>query len=187
MTRRVHIHYRRPPDDVYVFEQLLVLDDPTVQVTFQPATPIDEPVSITGTTVLEPGSPAVWFTFPGCWHDIGRFHTRDGRFTGLYANLLTPPVLHPAPDDPALPVRWETTDLFLDLWIDPSGSLTVLDRDQFDDARAREWIDDEQAEGALRELERLESEHAAGRWPPEIVDRWPLERAAPHARSEPRP
>ncbi len=175
--RRVHIHYRRLPDRLHVYEQVLLLDDPRVQVTFQANTPVTEPLVVAGAPVLEPGSPVVWFTFPGHWHDIGRFHTRDGRFTGLYANLLTPPVLHPAPDDPDEPIRWHTTDLFLDLWLDPSGSLTVLDRDQFDRARARGELSERLADAALAELARLKAEHATGRWPPDLVDEWPLERA----------
>lgn len=180
MNPSVRIHYHRPPDTLNVYEQVLLLDDPAVQVTFQPETPIDAPLLVGGSPVLEPGSPAVWFTFPGRWHDIGRFHTLDGRFTGLYANLLTPPVLHPAPAEHAVPRRWDTTDLFLDLWLDPSGTLEVLDRDQFEEACARGWLSDDEVSGALAELVRLERAHAAGRWPPPVVHEWPLERALRH-------
>ena len=64
---------------------------------------------------LERGSDAVWFTFPGLWHDIGRFHRSDGTFTGIYANILTPPLIQPDG-------VWHTTDLFLDLWQKPGVS-----------------------------------------------------------------
>jgi predicted RNA-binding protein associated with RNAse of E/G family len=168
----VHIHYRRPPDRVEVFVQELLHDDPAVKVTFQPATPIERPVDVGGRVILEPGSPVVWFTFPGAWHDIGRFHTTDGAFTGLYANVLTPPEL-----GGDTPHRWETTDLFLDVWLAQGEAARILDRDQFDEARARGWIDDAIAERALAEAEALRAAHARGAWPPPIVEAWTLERA----------
>jgi predicted RNA-binding protein associated with RNAse of E/G family len=170
---RVLIHYRRLPDRVRVYEQRLLLDAPDVKVTFQPATPLEGPLEVDGHTVLEPRSPVVWFTFPGRWHDIGRFHTADGVFTGLYANVLTPPefVATSAGEH-----RWDTTDLFLDVWLDGDGRLQVLDRDQFDDARARGWMSDTLARQALAEVDRIRAAHEAGDWPPAIVAGWTLER-----------
>ncbi|HSG46956.1 MAG TPA: DUF402 domain-containing protein, partial [Longimicrobiales bacterium] len=108
----VRIHYRRPPNRVQVFEQTLIHDGADVKVTLARDLPY-EPMRIEGEVVLEPGSDVVWFTFPGRWHDIGRFHRADGTFTGLYANLLTPPVLDGT--------EWDTTDLFLDVWLTPDG------------------------------------------------------------------
>ncbi|NIP82533.1 MAG: DUF402 domain-containing protein, partial [Gemmatimonadetes bacterium] len=70
--------------------------------------------------VLDTGAPAVWFTFPGAWHDIGRFHTRSGTYTGAYANILTPVQF--------LDERtWETTDLFLDVFVGLDGTVHLLD------------------------------------------------------------
>src|SRR5690625_7056866 len=61
--------------------------------------------------ILEAGAPAIWFTFPGLWHDIGRFYLLDDTFTGYYTNIMTPVEFHD-------PLRWSTTDLFLDHWLD---------------------------------------------------------------------
>ena len=124
--RRVHIHYRRLPDREDIYVQDLVLDHPEVKVTFQPSTPISSPVVVDGATVLEPGSPAVWFTFPGAWHDIGRFHDRQGRFTGIYANVLTPCILHREGSTGEI-LRWDTTDLFLDVWKGVAGPARLLE------------------------------------------------------------
>lgn len=170
----VHIHYRRPPDREDVFVQGLLLDAPDVKVTFQPATPIPGPVRVDGRTILEPGSPVVWFTFPGAWHDIGRFHTADGRFTGLYANILTPCRLHAVGSGP--PLEWETTDLFLDVWLDPAGRSRLLDEADLDRALERGWVAPSTAARARREATRLLGE-AGSAWPPPVVREWTLDRA----------
>lgn len=167
----VRIHYLRPPDDRTVFNQRLVLDREDVKVTLARDVRFGEPVRVRDRVVLEEGADAVWFTFPGRWHDIGRFHLADDTFTGIYANILTPPVIE---EDGRV---WRTTDLFLDLWLDPEGELAVLDREQFEEAVARGWIDAERAERAREEVRRLERAHREGRWPPEVVEAWTLDRA----------
>lgn len=166
----VHIHYRRPPDREEVFEQRLVLDRDDVKVTLARDLDFDDPIVIGDDVALETGSDAVWFTFPGRWHDIGRFHRADDRFTGLYANILTPPRI--GPDH-----VWETTDLYLDVWLEPGEDPVVLDREQFDEARDEGWIDADTARRALDEVERLVEGAEAGGWPPPVVDEWTLERA----------
>jgi predicted RNA-binding protein associated with RNAse of E/G family len=168
-TPVVRIHYRRPPDRLEIFEQLLVHDEPDVKVTLAPAVVRGSPIRIAGRTVLEDRSPVVWFTFPGRWHDIGRFHLADGTFTGLYANVVTPVELGDGE-------RWDTTDLFLDLWVDEHGA-TVLDRDELDDAVTRGWIDEATATRALAEVAQLRADAEAARWPPPVVREWTLDRA----------
>jgi predicted RNA-binding protein associated with RNAse of E/G family len=168
-TPLVRIHYRRPPDRLEIFEQHLVHDGPDVKVTLAPAVARGAPIRIDGRVVLEDGSPVVWFTFPGRWHDVGRFHLSDGTFTGLYANVVTPVELRDG-------TRWDTTDLFLDLWVDEWGAL-VLDEAELEDALERGWVDDATAARAQEEIERLRAEAEMGVWPPEVVREWTLERA----------
>lgn len=176
MAREVHIHYHRPPDRKDVYVQGLVLDDPVVKVTFQPSTPIPGPVVVEGRAVLEPGAPAVWFTFPGLWHDIGRFHDRAGRFTGLYANILTPCHLHASDGPPGEVLRWDTTDLFLDIWCGADGTVRLLDEEDLEAALAAGHVTADQADAARREARRILEAHAAGTWPPAVVDEWTLDR-----------
>lgn len=166
----VRIDYLRPPDRREVFIQKLLLDDPGVKVTLAEAVPFDPPIRIHGEIALEKGSDAVWFTFPGLWHDIGRFHRANGDFTGIYANILTPPLL-------GSDGRWETTDLFLDVWIDPSGALSVLDEDQLQEAEGEGWVTATEAQKARDEVEWIRMEFEAGRWPPKVVEEWTLDRA----------
>ena len=165
----VTIHYRRPPDRLEVFEQPVVDDDGECVVTCLPSARVKKPMEIGGRVVLEPGASVVWFTYRGdVWHDVGRFHAADGTFTGIYANVLTPVRMDGA--------DWETTDLFLDVWMDADGVATILDRDEFDAALAAGWIDPRTAARALAEAERLAEDARRGAWPSAHVREWTLER-----------
>lgn len=173
MTRSppfVHIHYLRPPGRKEIFTQRLLRDAPDVKITLAENVPFDPPIVIHDEVALEVGSDAVWFTFPGHWHDIGRFHRADGSFTGIYANILTPPLFLEGG-------IWETTDLFLDVWVDPRGCLSVLDEDQLEEALAAEWISLGQANRAREEVDWIREEYGAGRWPPPLVEEWTLGKA----------
>ena len=86
----VHIHYLRPPDRERVYTQYLIYEEEGVKVTYAHNLNFESPKRIAGAVVLEAGSEAIWFTFPGAWHDIGIFHRADGSFTGTYANILDP-------------------------------------------------------------------------------------------------
>src|SRR5687767_13795876 len=105
----VKIHYHRPPDRTAVYENELVYSDDDVVVTIMRATPLPKPMIVNDCVVFEPNAPAVWFTFPGAHYDVGRFHTADSAFTGIYANILTPVEF-------ISPTEWRTTDLFVDVW-----------------------------------------------------------------------
>lgn len=166
----VQIHYRRPPDKRQIFAQSELYRDDDVIVTFLDQTPLSRPSRVDGRTILEDGAPIVWFTFPGLWHDIGRFHRADGTFTGLYANILTP--VHFIE-----PRVWDTTDLYLDIWLEPGRAPVVLDRDEFDEARARSWIDEPTVASALGETDRILRLIGEGAWPPPVVEEWTLHRA----------
>ena len=162
----VAIHYYRPPSGLEIYEQVLLLDHPDVKVTLLPRY-MQPDIVVDGEVILERGAPVLWFTFPGAWHDIGRFYRADGTVTGWYANILTPVVFTEK--------EWETTDLFLDLWMPVQGSPRVLDQDEFENAVSEEWIDVETAARAREELSRLRAAHREGSWPPDIVRTFPLD------------
>lgn len=165
----MEIHYRRLPDRVQVFTQAVLEDAGTHVVTFLPAAEVRAPLRVAGEVVLEAGSPVVWFTYPGAWHDLGCFHRADGTFTGVYANVLTPVRMDGA--------RWETTDLCLDVWLGADGRVEVLDEDELDEALARGWTDAATAARAREEARALADAARAGAWPPAHVAAWPLHRA----------
>ena len=173
-TDRVRIHYRRLPDHEEIFDQRIVLERPDVIVTVTEPLDLLEPLRAGDEVQLEPGARAVWFTFPGAWHDIGRFHLRDGTFTGFYANVLTPvDIVAPIGGEPHL---WHTTDLFLDVWLAPGASASLLDEDELTEALAQGHIDAETAGRARAEAERILALASAGEWPPPAAHEWTLER-----------
>lgn len=136
---------------------------------------VPAPVTVADRVVLDARSPAVWFTFPGAHHDIGRFHTPAGRLTGYYANVLTPVEIRTGAAD-GVDV-WRTTDLFLDVFLTPDGAVHVLDEDELRAAVRSEWIGPATARRARAEARRLVRVARRGEWPPPIVEEWPLERA----------
>jgi len=167
--RRARIHYRRLPANERIFDQRILMERDDVIVTLSEPLTLDEPMLIEGSPALEHGSRALWFTFPGRWHDVGRFHRADGTFTGIYANILTPPRIEGA--------DWYTTDLFLDVWSPAAGGVVLLDEDELAEALARGHIDSSLARSARAEADRLLGLAARGDWPPAVVREWTLERA----------
>lgn len=164
----VEIEYIRPPDHVTIFRQQLVHRSDACIVTCLEHAELRRPVRVRDAVVLEPGAAVVWFTFPGAWHDIGRFHTLDDRFTGYYANVLTPVEL-------VTPVHWRTTDLFLDVWLDGQGPL-LLDEEELSTAEAAGAVAARLGARARREAERLLRAGERGAWPPPICAEYTLER-----------
>jgi len=174
-TSRVRIHYHRLPDREEIFDQRIVLERSDVIVTLTDPLDLPRPVRVDGETVLESGARAVWLTFPGAWHDIGRFHLRDSTFTGYYANVLTPvEIVQPAEDGPYV---WDTTDLYLDVSLRPGRAPALLDEDELEEALALGHIDAELARAARAEADRLLALASAGDWPPPVAAEWTLERA----------
>ena len=165
----VRIHYRRLPEDDRIFDQRVVLTRDDVIVTLSSRLELPEPMSTGGRVMLENGSLALWFTFPGEWHDIGLFHLADGTPTGLYANILTPPQI----DGDV----WHTTDLFLDLWWPTDGEVELLDEDELEEALQKGAIERDTARHAREEADRLLALASAGAWPPPVVREWTLQRA----------
>ena len=169
----VRIHYRRPPDRLDIFEQVVIDETPACTVTWMPEAGVREPVTAAGRAILEPGAPVIWFTYPGLWHDIGRFHLRDGTFTGYYANILTPVVMEAG--------RWETTDLFLDVWLPEGGEAVLLDEEELASAERNGWVTGEVARRARDHAAELLEAARDGSWPPADVRAWNLERARSRA------
>ena len=123
-----------------------------------------------GKTILAPGSPAIWITYPGAWHDVGLFHLPDGSRTGVYANVLTPVEFD-------TPTTWRTTDLYLDVWVPPHGAPELLDEEELMAALGRGEVDAGSAERARVEATRLLVAARERRWPHSEITDWTLSRA----------
>ena len=165
----VTLHYHRPPDRTDVFRQELLFADDAVLVTYLAHPPMKRPFVVDGAVGLEDGSPAIWFTFPGRMHDVGRFHSADRAFTGLYANIMRPIERHSR-------LEWRAVDLFLDVWIPVGGEPRIVDADELAEAVAKGWIDDATHDAALAEAEQIVARYREGAWPPAIVNEWTLAR-----------
>src|SRR5215203_4822537 len=77
-----------------------------------------------GTERLSRTGAEQWF-FPDRWFSLLRFTTSDDRTVGYYVNFSRP----------LIELRenyYRDLDLELDLWIDPDGTATELDRDEFE-------------------------------------------------------
>src|SRR5688572_23267906 len=79
-----------------------------------------------------------WF-FPDRWFSLLRFTTDDDRTVGYYVNFSRP--LSELREN-----YYRDLDLELDLWIEPDGTATELDRDEFDaemqaERLCREWAE----------------------------------------------
>lgn len=77
-----------------------------------------------GVERLERAAAEQWF-FTDRWFSLLRFTTDDDRTIGYYVNFSRP--LHEIRAN-----YYQDLDLELDLWLDPDGTATELDRDEFD-------------------------------------------------------
>ncbi len=166
----VDVHYRRIGRPAQVYRQFVLETRPDVVVTFQPRTPIHEPLVVDGLTILEPRSPVVWFSFLDEWYDIGLFHRANGAVTGLYGNILTPLEFIDGRN-------WATTDLCLDIWMPRWGPSRLLDEGELDAAETGGRIDPKLAARARAEASALMHASLAGAWPPPVTAEWSLARA----------
>lgn len=91
----------------------------------------------TGTERLYRTGAEQWF-FPDRWFSLLRFTTSEDRTVGYYVNFSRP----------LIELRenyYRDVDLELDLWIEPDGTATELDRDEFIAELAAERLSDEWA------------------------------------------
>ncbi|HKK93788.1 MAG TPA: DUF402 domain-containing protein [Longimicrobiales bacterium] len=170
----VEIEYHRAGAETLIYRQWLAHAGSEGIVTVQASTPIPDTKTVDDRPILAPGSPVVWFTFEGAWHDIGAFHLPDGTPTGHYANILTPVRLDPPSSDRW---TWSTMDLCLDVWRSPDGAVRVLDEEELQEAERSGAVRDDHARHARDEAIRLVRAARNDEWPPALVGEWPLERA----------
>ena len=73
---------------------------------------------------LEQGDIFIETFYADRWYNLFQIHHRDGELKGWYADVARPARI--ANDD----VEWD--DLALDVWMDPGGTMTILDEDEFE-------------------------------------------------------
>ena len=155
----VTLTYKRPPDRVNHFQQELLYLDEDVIVTSQRVKP-SSPIVQNGQMVLGDNFAAVWFVFTGLWYDVGKVYNLNNEWTGYYCDVLKP--VKRSVDVNGKLDRFEITDLFLDLWINPDGTYEIQDEDEFEDAIQNGAIDAALERKALEVLKTLIAEVEAG-------------------------
>lgn len=104
-----------------------------------------EPMDL-GFVVLEPGDRWKEIFYSSRWYNIFEIRTSDGGLKGWYCNVTRPACIG------ADEVTAE--DLALDLWVEPDGSVQVLDADEF--AELPLTLEERQAaRDALAELQTM--------------------------------
>jgi ribose-phosphate pyrophosphokinase len=166
IMREISLIYKRFSHKISRIEQQLIFENSDMMIT-KHRVKISTPFIINGDVVLDDGYWALWFTFWGKWHDIGKFYPPEEKFTGYYCDIITP--MRRLSDS-----EIEITDLCLDLWISPDGNYTILDEDEFDEAVRSNWIDNSLIQRAKSELATLIESVKLGEFPPDFVKSYEL-------------
>jgi hypothetical protein len=167
MTRLIRYEYRRPGKPLQTYDEWLVLDRPDAKVLIQEYPGPD--LEVDGEPMLQRGAFAVWYVFPEQWHDVARFHLRDGSLTGFYTNLCMPVEIA---DE-----RWIGRDLFLDLWQPVAGAARWLDEDELEAAARSGLVDASTGKRIQNERSLIDLQVAQAAWPPPIVRDLDLDQA----------
>jgi predicted RNA-binding protein associated with RNAse of E/G family len=160
----ITFHYRRPPNREATFQSDLLSASSEMLVLAHELRP-KAPVIYQGSAVLESGDLGVWFLFKGRPYDIARVYAPNGDFKGYYVDVLEPVHWQEHDAKSLMPL----VDLFLDLWIDPSGNYAVLDEDEFAEAMQHGWLSSDQVVLARRTLQNLTQAIEQQQFPPEFV------------------
>ena len=103
---------------------------------------------------------AVWFVFTESWYDVGKVYNLNNEWTGYYCDVMKP--VKRSMDANGKLNRFEITDLFLDLWINPDGSYEIQDEDEFEEAVQKGAIDAALERQAVEVLQALIAEVESG-------------------------
>ncbi|MGD0495043.1 MAG: DUF402 domain-containing protein [Candidatus Bathyarchaeia archaeon] len=115
-----------------------------------------------GKTVMASGYQIVYFEMMRKWFSVGKIRDLDGKHTGYYCDIITPPRLL---EDGVV----EITDLFLDLWVSPDLRYKVLDEEELENALEKGWIEKQLYEKSRIELQKLVTSVKRGDFPPPLV------------------
>jgi predicted RNA-binding protein associated with RNAse of E/G family len=157
-TQKLHLRYIRLPSQVLELYDDLVYRSERVIVGKSQITSAHS-VMFDGELVLASGFEIVYFDFVGKWFSVGKIRNVQGKHTGYYCDIVTPPKIS---EDGGV----ELTDLFLDLWVSPDLRYELLDEEELENALHEGWITKHLYEKAWEELEQLLEIVKQGEFPP---------------------
>jgi predicted RNA-binding protein associated with RNAse of E/G family len=127
-----------------------------------------EPHMLEGIQIGEPGG--VWFRFwlPEPRQIIEKYFNAAGEAIGIYMPVSDPIQLQNE--------QYTTTHLFLGLWLAPSGRLTVVGEDRFEDAIEQAQLSDEQIRWAEARIREINADIHRDRLPPPLIRNFSIEK-----------
>ena len=161
-TQKFHLIYRRIPNEVIERDDALIEDLGDIVIAKTVFRGMKEPLVIEGEEVIKNGYTMLYFAFIGKNYDILKIY--DGQdFKGIYVDVLKYTRRYGK--------TIEMLDLFLDIFISPSGKWYLLDEDELKKALDERLIDLDTYNFAYREAKEIIENIEFGRFPPEIVMR----------------
>jgi predicted RNA-binding protein associated with RNAse of E/G family len=155
---KLHLRYIRLPNHVLeLYDDLVYKSEGIIVGKDQIASA--HSVIFDGEVVLASGFEIVYFDFLGKWFSVGKIRNMQGKHTGYYCDIVTPPRLL---EDGGI----ELTDLFLDLWVSPDLRCKVLDEEELENAFHKGWITKQLYEKANEEMRKLVRNVEEGKFPP---------------------
>jgi len=160
-SKKIHLRYVRLPNQVMdLYDELIYRSRRTIVGRSQITS--THLVTFDGEVVLAPGFQIVYFEMMGKWFTIGKIRNLQGRHTGYYCDIVSPPSLMKNGGV-------ELTDLFLDLWVSTDLRYKILDEDELENAFAKKWITKQLYDRAKEQLAELIDVVERRRFPPRPV------------------
>jgi predicted RNA-binding protein associated with RNAse of E/G family len=163
LPRPISIIYRRPPGPALTFPGLL-RNVTAKSLTIQSRLSVSQPRQIAGQIIAETGYWAIWFVFRDKWFDVGKFYDESKKWVGYYCDIVKPVRRLMSSSKTAV-----LTDLFLDIWITPSGEVYVLDEDELENATRQGFISRSLATKARSQVQLLVKRIKRNGFPPTQV------------------
>lgn len=154
--------YIRLPDKIAELNTELLYENKDILIVKSKLINPSKDLILENKTVLRKGFDAIFFEFKREYYGIAKIYNRKKEFTGYYCNINTPVK--------RFENGYQTTDLFLDLWVYPDGKqYIILDEDEFEDALKENWIDEKLTQKAKRSLEQIINIVKNDKFPPKFV------------------
>ncbi|WP_148882179.1 DUF402 domain-containing protein [Thermococcus aciditolerans] len=158
---KIHLLYRRLPNRLLERHDDIVADLGDIIVAKSCFEGMLAPLRVNGVEVIKNGYRMLYFAFIGENYDILKVYDREGNFRGLYIDVLA----YTRREGNTL----EMLDLFLDIFVFPSGEAFLLDEGELEMALNYGVIDKETLDFAYRVAREILEKIKRKEFPPDIV------------------
>ncbi|AEK72257.1 hypothetical protein GQS_01775 [Thermococcus sp. 4557] len=158
---KIHLIYRRIPNRVLERDDEVIADLGEVVVAKAKFEGMLAPLRVNGVEVIKNGYRMLYFAFVGENYDILKVYDENGKFKGLYIDVLA----YTRREGNTL----EMLDLFLDIFVFPDGEAFLIDEDELEMALNYGLIDRKTSDLAYRVAREILEKLKRGEFPPDIV------------------